>query len=336
MTRRTGMAGLWQNLPARQPLTSSDRHGRTPAVNRYTNLRSLPHGTFFDEVRRVGKMDRGSIMASLNHLIPLMNDPLPKFEGFGIVTCAGSKYLRYLWAQVQKVREVSDAPIWCYHLGPDELNHPSVDMLREMDVTFVDAIPLMRRENYQSSVGWSAKSIAVIHSPFRHVCFLDADAIPIVDPESILHHDDYSEGFLCFPDIQKCRTDDFLFSELAIKRDPDFIEAEAGQFLVDKDRMWKALQLYSFMNGRPKPFHEMAYGDKCLLQLSCMKLNIPFKMAGKAEWAGYGINHFLTDGTYAFMHVTEHKRHGTAPREYSDLLNQFDSLDKTQPATVYA
>lgn len=302
----------------------------------FQNRKNVGPDWKFDDVRRVGSMSRGQILPSLNILIPKMNDSLPKFDGFGICTVAGGPYLRYLWAQVQKVREISDVPIWCYHLGPKELNHPSVELLQDLNVTFVDALPLMERENYQSHHGWCAKSIAVIHSPFRHVCFLDSDAFPVIDPEVILDHPDYEKGFLCFPDIQDCRSSNRLFPDLGMPHEQKWVEAEAGQFLVDKDRFWKALQLYSFMNGRPKPFHDLAMGDKTLLQLSCMKLGIPFTMTPRSEWVGYGIKHFLSDGTYAFLHYMPHKRGGPVAPQVADLLLEFDSLDKTKPATLYA
>jgi hypothetical protein len=286
------------------------------------------------DITRIGKISDGSILATLKFVIPRLNEPLPKMDGRGIVTVAGGKYLKYLWMQVKHVRALSDLPIICYHLGPQEIQHPSVEMLEGMGVEFRDALPLMKAEGYtlHGVRGWSAKSIAVKHSPFRHVLFLDADAIPLIDPEEIFAHKDYNTGFLCFGDIAPCRKSNMLFPSLGIRYDKDWIEAEAGQFLVDKQRFWKAIQLYSFMNGRPKPFHDLAYGDKCLLPLACVKLGMPFTQAPKGEWIHYGIRHHLTDGTPAFEHFTEHKRHGLMPDGVKKVLQEFESLTQLQPA----
>jgi hypothetical protein len=285
----------------------------------------------FDSVRRIGKIAPGSIRPVLDYVIPKLNDPLPPMSGFGVVTVAGGKYLKYLWVLAKHTRALTDAPIICYHLGPKELDHPAVDLLRDMDVQFRDALPLMKADNYQSTHGWCAKSIAIIDSPFRDVLFLDADCIPLISPEEVLNHRDYSYGYLCFPDIQHCRKNDMLFPNMGLKRIPDWVEAEAGQFFVDKMRYWKEIQLYSWMNGRPRPFHDLAHGDKCLLQLACMKLQKPFQMAGTPSFDGAAITHRLTDGTEAFLHYGEHKRSGKLPAGISDLLHEFGQLT-LQPA----
>lgn len=280
----------------------------------------------FDQVRRIGKFDQGAILAVLSHVIPLLNDPLPPMRGFGIVTVAGGAYLGRFWCLMKVLRSFSDAPVQCYHLGPDELRHKAVPMLRDMGVEFVDAHPMMSRENYQGFGGWEAKSIGIKYCPFQSVCFMDADCIPLVDPEAILKHQDFSTGFLAFHDIQACRKNNMLFPSLGLMYDPEWIEAEAGQFLVDRSRFWREIQLYSFMNGRPKPFHELAMGDKTLLQLSCMKLGTPFNYGGKPAWEGGAIRHFLTDGTPAFLHWMEEKRKGSVPNEVAGLLKEFQTL----------
>ena len=288
----------------------------------------------FDSVRRIGKIAPGSIRAVLDYVIPKLNDPMPEMDGFGIVTVAGGpKYLRYLWTSVKRTRTLTDAPIICYHIGPREIAHHSVPMLEDLGVEFRDALPIMQRENYtlQGNKGWSAKSAAILDCPFRDVLFLDADCFPLIAPEDILNHTDYSQGFLCFPDIQHCRKNDMLFPNLGLKRIPDWREAEAGQFFVDRSRYWKEIQLYSFMNGRPNPFHDLAHGDKVLLQLACMKLRTPFQMAGTPSFDGTAITHRLTDGTEAFLHYGEHKRSGRMPPGISDLLHEFDNLT-LQPA----
>lgn len=285
------------------------------------------------EVKRIGKISEGSILATLKFVIPRLDEPLPKMEGTGIVTVAGGKYLKYLWILVKHVRSLSDLPIICYHIGQHEIQHPSVGMLEDMGVEFRDALPLMKAEGYtlHGNRGWSAKSIAVKHSPFRNVLFLDADAIPLIDPEAIFAHRDFQHGFLAFGDIAPCRKNNMLFPSLGIRYDKDFVEAEAGQFLVDKKRFWKAIQLYSFMNGRPKPFHDLAMGDKTLLQLACRKLGIPFTLSTQQEWMGYGIRHSLTDGTKAFLHAMPEKRGGEAAPGWSDFFHEFESLS-LQPA----
>ena len=283
-------------------------------------------------VRKIGRIDRMQVRAILDYIVPKLDEPMPTYEGFGIVTVAGGPYLRWFWASLNKLREVTDAPIQCYHLGKRELNHPSVPKMREMGVEFVDAIPFMQEENYQSFGGWSAKSIAIKHSPFRHCLFLDADCFPLLDPETILSGPDLNHGFLAFHDVSKCRKDDFFFHDFNLKYDAGFIEFEAGAQLWDKQENWRPLQLFSWMNGRPNPFHKIGWGDKDLAPWSFMRLGLPFNVGGKPEWLGYGIRHKLSDGTPAFLHFMPEKRGGEPAPEVADLLVEFDEMNELQPA----
>lgn len=283
-------------------------------------------------VRKIGRIERPQVRAILDYVIPRLDEPRPAFEGFGIVTVAGGPYLRWFWASLNKLREVSDAPVQCYHLGPRELNHPCVPLMREMGVEFVDALPLMKAENYQSRGGWSAKSVAIKHSPFRYCLFLDADCFPLINPEPILHGNDFNHGFLAFHDVSKCRKDDFFFTDFDLKYDKSFVEFEAGAQIWDKYRHWRPLQLFSWMNGRPKPFHKITFGDKDLGPLSFMKLGLPFNVGGKPEWMGYGIRHKLADSTPAFLHFMPEKRGGDPAPEVQELLAEFDEMTKLQPA----
>lgn len=294
----------------------------TVANRRYLS----PDRVFFDEVRRIGKFDQGAILKTLEFVIPRLQDPLPQMSGFGVVTVAGGNYLRYLWAQTRVLRRLSDCPVQCFHLGPQEIQHKAVNLLRDLGVEFVDAIPLMGRENYQTRHGWSAKSAALKYTRFRYACFMDADCIPLIDPETILNHSDFETGFLAWFDINKCRKSNMIFPSMGIKYDPAFREFEAGQQMWDRQRHWLPLQLFSFMNGRPKPFHDDLWGDKDIAPLSFMKLKVPFNVGGEPEWLGYGIRHQLTDGTKAFLHYMPDKRGGPMAPEVAELLKEFDSL----------
>lgn len=280
-------------------------------------------------VRKIGRIERPQVKAILDLVVTRLDEPIPEFKGFGVVTVAGGKYLRWFWASLRKLRELTDAPVQCWHLGPRELNHPCVPLMREMGVEFVDAIPHMRAENYQSFGGWSAKSISIKHSPFRYALFLDADCFPLIEPESILRREDFSHGFLAFHDVNKCRRDDFLFHDFGIRFDPNFTEFEAGVQLWDKEANWRALQLFSWCNGRPAPFHRISMGDKDLAPLSFMRLKMPFNVGGKPRWLGdHSIIHSLSDGTPAFQHFLEEKRQGerfSAP-EVAELLAEFDEM----------
>jgi hypothetical protein len=279
------------------------------------------HRPVFDEVRRIGKFEAGASRAVIAHIIPHLNEPIPEMEGFGVATAAGGRYLRYLWVMVKKLRAFSDAPVQCFHLGQREIMHHSVPMLEELGVEFVDALPLMKAENYQKLGGWQAKSIAVKYSRFERICFMDADAYPLMDPEDIQF-----DQFMAWHDIQKCRKNDMIWPSLGLKCDRAYTEFEAGQQMWDRRKAWRPLQLFSWANGRPKPFYDLLHGDKDIAPFMFLKLGIPFETGGPPRWEGYGIRHFLKDGTPAFFHAMPEKRGGPPDPDSAALLAEFDSL----------
>lgn len=285
----------------------------------------------YDEVRRIGRFSEGAILATLKFVIPRLNDPVPPMDGFGIVTVGGGSYLKYVWAQVKKTRELTDAPIICYHIGPEEIDHPATELLMDLGVEFRDAVPIMQEQNYQSRHGWCAKSAGLLDCPFRYALFLDSDCYPLIEPESVLNHPDFSHGFLAFNDINTCRKNNMVFPLMGLSKPDNFREWEAGAQLWDRRTQWKALQLFSWMNGRPRPFHDIVWGDKDLAPLAHMKLGMPFKVGGDPKWMGYGILHTLSDGTPAFMHSMTEKRSGDVDPAIADLLHEFNQLS-LQPA----
>ena len=286
-------------------------------------------------VHRIRGFDASAILKTLEYVIPRLDEPVPEVDGYGICCVAGGKYLRYAHRMVRIVREMSDMPIHIYHLGPKELDHPVVPVLREMGVTFKDALPLMAARNYQTgNPGWMAKSASLIDVPFRHCLFLDADAYPLIPPEDIFAHGDYTTGLVVFPDVAPCRKSDAFFSAFGMRHDPLFTEWEAGQFVVDKVRLWDAVQLYAFMNGRPKPFHEIFWGDKDLLPMACIRLGIPFTTGRPPQWIKrVALRHFLSDETPAFEHWMEEKRGKLwLPERLLELDREFRNI--TQLTTV--
>lgn len=271
----------------------------------------------------------GTCLAILNDVvIPSLSTTPPAFEGTGVVTCAGGKYLKLAYASISKLREVNATiPVQIWHIGPDEV-YGETHKFKDLNVEFHDCVPFFDLENYRHRTGWSAKSVAVKNSPFRHVLFLDADSYPLLDPNDIFAHSDYANGMTVFPDGKKCRDTNAIFNALGIKYSDEFWEWEAGQFLVDKVEHWRAVQLYAWLNSHGYLFHRILWGDKDLMPLAALKLGEEFTTAQRPDWIDSGFIHKLTDGTPAFHHCLSPKRDPVPAPD--DLQRYYDEYDKQE------
>lgn len=288
----------------------------------------FPAGYVPTPIERINVVTEGTCLAILNDVvIPNLSSTPPAFEGTGVVTCAGGPYLRLAYASISKLREVNpNIPVQIWHLNNDEIRGAQ-ERFKHLDVEFRNCEPLFESEVYRHRTGWSAKSVAVVHSPFRNCLFLDADAYPIVDPEKLFDHPDYRDGFIAFPDGMQCRDSNRIFNALGIKLTEDFTEWEAGQFLVNKSVHWKSVQLYAWMNKHGYLFHKLQHGEKDLLPLACMKLGEPFVTTKPPSWEGWGYQHYLSDGTPAFHHTLAPKRDRVlAPPDIEALWKEYDQL----------
>jgi len=291
----------------------------------------FPTGYTPAAIERVTSVSEGTCLAILNEVIvPNLSDTPPAFEGTGVVTCAGGKYLRLAYASIRKLRELNaEIPVQIWYMNETELT--PLESLRKFDnlnVQFCNCQPFFESEFYRHRTGWTSKSIAVKHSPFRHVLFLDADAYPLIDPYEVFSHEDYlTHGMLVFPDGKQCRDSNRLFNALGIKFTAEFAEWEAGQFLLDKVKHWKALQLYSWFNNHGYLFHQLWFGDKDALPLAAIKLEEPFITGNKPTWEGWGYQHYLRDGTAVFRHCLAPKRGDKVepPVDLQPFLEEYDA-----------
>lgn len=290
----------------------------------------FPAGYVPTPIERINIVTEGTCLAILNDVvIPNLSSTPPAFEGTGVVTCAGGSYLRLAYASISKLREVNASiPVQIWHLNESEVaGHEH--KFDKLNVEFRNAEPHFDREVYRHRTGWSAKSVAVVHSPFDRTLFLDADSHPLLDPLEICAHDDFLEGLLVFPDGKECRDNNRIFNALGIHYSEDFWEWEAGQFLVEKSTHWKAVQLYAWIAKHGYLFHQVLWGDKEYLPLAAIKMREKFvTSARRPSWEGWGYRHYLSDGTPAFHHILAPKRGEKvlAPPDIEALWKKYDQL----------
>lgn len=125
----------------------------------------------------------------------------------GIIIPTGQKTFRYACHLIKNLRDVlgSKLPIEIVYAGDSDLPSKHRDFIKGLDsnIETVDILKVFDDTDLDlQHGGWAIKSFAALGSHFEHVLVLDADAIFLQAPETILdHHSGYrSTGALLFHD----------------------------------------------------------------------------------------------------------------------------------------
>ena len=131
--------------------------------------------------------------------------------------------------------------------------------------------------------GWELKPYSILHSRFREVLLLDADNVPVRNPEYLFNTPEYqATGAIFWPDrdpgsgpvpVQIWRS--------CGMRPPPEPEFESGQVLVDKRRCWRALTLTMWFNEHSDFYFRYLHGDKETFHLGFRKLRRPYSLVPK-------------------------------------------------------
>lgn len=191
--------------------------------------------------------------------------PEGRFSGRGIVTCAGGqRYFTCVWMLIWTLRRVLGCklPIQVWHLGRAEMSEGMQLILEEQGVEVVDAEQMIALHPARVSGGWPLKPYAIANSRFEEVLFLDADTIPLSDPEAVFDWDIYrSHRALFWPDILELRKENPIWTRVGLPP-KDCISFESGILALDKQRCWPLLDLAVLLNAHCEEVYEFLHGDK--------------------------------------------------------------------------
>ncbi|MBI4324373.1 MAG: hypothetical protein HY674_03840 [Chloroflexi bacterium] len=204
------------------------------------------------------------------------------FAGRGIVICAGGiEYFANAWVCVNRLRRHGCAlPIQLWHLGDDEMDARMRAMVQPLNVACVDALEVRKRHPARRLNGWELKPYALLHSPFKEVLLLDADNVPLVDPEFLFETPQFREsGAIFWPDYGRLGPERSIWRVcgVAYRDEPEF---ESGQIVLDKERCWRALSLCGWYNEHSDFYYEHMHGDKETFHIAWRKLNQRYAMPG--------------------------------------------------------
>ena len=135
-------------------------------------------------------------------------------------------------------------------------------------VTFVDSFDTRKIHPSKNLGGWENKPFSILHSSFEEVLFIDADNMVLKDPGFLFEDRLYQEaGNIIWPDFPVTGTQRWAIKAdawptLGLKSRPGS-EAESGQLLFDKRKVFKQLSLTMFMNSHSDYFYQrIGFGDK--------------------------------------------------------------------------
>jgi len=179
--------------------------------------------------------------------------PVPELRGDGIVTTGEGRYEHGIVVGIKILRDVLKCklPVKIFHKLPW-----TTDMSK-WDVELINTTELQAIHPSQNYGGWQSKSYGVIHSGFKRVLFLDADAYCVKDPTPLfkllnkndhyLYWGDYGPGSACAP----------IPNEL-----PE--HQNGGEYLVDLEAFWKEYNLIRYLDENSHIFYRYnVIGDEC-------------------------------------------------------------------------
>ncbi|MEK7675654.1 MAG: glycosyltransferase family 9 protein [Verrucomicrobiota bacterium] len=232
------------------------------------------------------------------------------FDGRGIVICAGgAEYFANAWVCVNMLRRHGCAlPVQLWHLGEAELDARMRALVQPLNVACIDAIEVRKRHPARRLNGWELKPYAMLHSPFKEVLLLDADNVPLVDPEFLFETAQFQQtGAIFWPDYGRLGPERSIWSicGVAYRNEP---EVESGQIVLDKERCWRALSLCCWYNEHSEFFYQHVHGDKETFHIAWRKLNQHYSMPGTPIYAleGTMCQHDF-EGRRIFQHRNLHK-----------------------------
>jgi len=202
------------------------------------------------------------------------------FQGRGIVICSGGvDYFTCAWVCIHMLRKLGcTLPIQLWHLGKREVDATMKALLVPLQVECVDACEVRKRHPARILTGWELKPYAIIHCPFKEVMLLDADNVPVVNPEFLFDTPQFKKaGAIFWPDYRRLERSRAIWKLCGVpyRHEPEF---ESGQIVLDKETCWRVLALTMWYNEHSDFFYRHIHGDKDTYHLAFRKLKQPWAM----------------------------------------------------------
>ena len=169
-------------------------------------------------------------------------------------------------------------PVEVWYLGSDEMTAEMAALLARFDAKCVDATEVRKKNPVRILNGWELKPHSILHSRFAEVLFLDADNVPVQDPEYLFGCGEYAaHGAVFWPDYGRLapHREIWRICNVPYRDEPEF---ESGQIVVDKRRCWRELQLTMHLNEHSDFYYDYVHGDKETFHMAWRMLRTEYAM----------------------------------------------------------
>jgi ADP-heptose:LPS heptosyltransferase len=217
---------------------------------------------------------------ALDKFIPTIPPYPDQLSGRGIVICGGGlRYFTCAWVCIQMLRKLGcQLPIELWHFGEDEIDSEMKALVEPFDVECVDAYAIIKKFPMRRIGGWQLKAYSIVHSKYQEVLFLDADNVPVKNPEFLFDTPQFKEtGAIFWPDYGQFDKTRLIWKNCGLTQ-PDTPEFESGQIVVDKARCFRALRLSLWFNEHSDFYYQHLHGDKETFHLAFEKLGQPYTL----------------------------------------------------------
>ncbi len=303
-------------------------------------IRYCPPGPWPDGWHGWSNVQQAHIHLLDEFVSKLSNYPEGRFKpGRAIVSCVSAKpghssgkdlkngYFPAAWVLANELRRLGcQLPIVFAHLGPLEWSPRLTEMVKPLGVEVIDLRVLERKHPARILAGWESKAYAIQNCGYEEVLFLDADNVPLRDPEYLFDDPAYQKtGAMFWPDLPPHDRKEWLpeavWASIGLPYDAgkDF---ESGQLLINKKKCWKELAVTRWINDHSDRFYRIVFGDKSTFRLGWAKLGTPYALPTQdAGWNGGAIMQHDMQGALLFEHCAQNKpdldgypkKHGNLP-----------------------
>lgn len=208
--------------------------------------------------------------------------PAAKFAGRGIVICAGLRLFPCAWVAIKMLRRLGcPLPIEMWHLGPEEMTAAIRRSVEPLGVRCVDALERCHGPAARKLKGWELKAFALLHCSFAEVLLLDADNVPVENPDFLFDEPEYLRtGAIFWPDFGRLHPQRAIWDLCGVsyRDEPEF---ESGQIVIHKARCWRALHLAMHLNEHSGYYYRFIHGDKESFHMAWRKLEQEYAMPAR-------------------------------------------------------
>ena len=225
-----------------------------------------------------------------------------RFSGRGIlIAVQNSADFTNAWVCIRILRQLDcKLPIQLWHFGESRLATPMQRWLKPFQAVCINATGIQNHSVGRIKQAHQLKPFMLLSCPFKEVLLLEANTVPVVNPECLFKDSPFPKAgavFWPFAGSENIRPRVWRFCGMEPREEPSF---DTAQLLVEKEKSWKALVLCLWYNANAAFFHPHTDGERETFHLAFRKLDVPFAMPSR-KWKDR-TRHYDFRGRLVFQH----------------------------------